>query len=116
MMHKTYLETKLDEVQDLVSDWNHDRLSLGVVKAIHCLDITEHVEASGKDDKQQQCGEQTDPDGHCEESYTVPGRTKGGVARSVIKEGFHLEILANQSPDCGGMTQKVAAIIQWRKM
>lgn len=90
MMHKTYSRTKLDEVQDLVRDRDHDRLSLGVVKAIHCLDITEHVEASGEDDEQQQCGEQTDPDGHREEPYTVPGWTEGAVASSRIMEGFHL--------------------------
>lgn len=83
------------KAQDLIRDWDHDGLSLGVVKAVHRLDITKHVEASGEDDKQQKSSQQADPDGHSEEPYAVPGWTEGAVVDCVIEESFHLENIAN---------------------
>ena len=71
---------------------DHNGLSFGVIKAVHCLDVTQHVQASSENDHQQQCCKQADPYWHCEEANTIPGLAKGGiVAGGKIKESFHLK-------------------------
>lgn len=82
----------------LISIGNHNGLSLGVIKSVHGLDVTQHVQANAGNEEQQQGGQQASPDWHGKESHTVPSWTKGAVVDDiVIKEGLHLKDKGNKT-------------------
>lgn len=50
-----------------------DSRALGVVKAVHCAELHDHVQAVGEHQHHEKTGHQTHPDTRGEEACTVTG-------------------------------------------